>query len=455
MVKFKWKISIAYSMLLLVTIGLLALFLNKAIPNIPWAMFWQMVITLVTISSVFFFLWVRQLTSSLEELAELTQAFVAGDYDHKMLLPVDDEIGVIANNIQIMVTKWRQSLRENQKETSRVSTILASMVEGVIAFDQVGKIILLNNAAEKMFNITCDDAYKRYFLEVVRNSQLSDVLKATLGSGKHHVVEINYQDQIYRIYVAPILVAKKDMVQGAVMVLRNITEVRRLEQVRTDFVANVSHELRTPLTSIKGYLETLLDGAVEEVNIARQFLRTMENETIRLQRLIEDLLTLSKVETGKFEVVKKPIDLRYLLNHVIEILAPFLKERCSSLYIDIEDTLTSIMGHEDMLEQVFINLFDNAIKYSPDKSVITFKAYREEDGVILQVIDQGVGIPSDSLSRIFERFYRVDKARSRQVGGTGLGLSIVKHIVERHRGRIQVESQVGEGTAITVFLPLA
>ncbi|TLM99867.1 PAS domain-containing sensor histidine kinase, partial [bacterium] len=255
----------------------------------------------------------------------------------------------------------------------------------------------------------------------------------------------------FRVHLAPLKNASGTV--GVVAVLRDITEIRELERMRTEFVANVSHELRTPLTSIKGFVETLLDGAVEDKLLARHFLDIISEESNRLSRLIDDLLSLSHLEEKDASVNKVPVEMDKVIANIVSMLQPQMKEKNLDLEPVIAGNLPVIMADRDMMGQLLINLLDNAIKYTPAGGRINVEAVPAQQGIKVTVRDTGIGIPEESLPRLFERFYRVDKARSREMGGTGLGLAIVKHILELHGGSIEVNSELGRGTVFTFYLP--
>jgi two-component system phosphate regulon sensor histidine kinase PhoR len=258
-------------------------------------------------------------------------------------------------------------------------------------------------------------------------------------------------DRTFQVHLTSIRIDRA--FHGVVAVFHDVTELRRLEQVRRDFVANVSHELRTPLTSIKGYTETLMDGALEDASTARKFIASIQHHTTRLQALVEDLLQLSRIESGRIEVRFRPCFLEPIARRVLEAL----DERCTrkrlTLGFDCRMGLP-VRGDDALLELVLFNLLDNAIKYTPEGGSVTLRLFQEQNEGILAVADTGVGIPSEALPRIFERFYRVDRVRSREQGGTGLGLSIVKHTMDRLQGRVWVESAVGSGSTFYIALPV-
>ncbi|MCX5780973.1 MAG: ATP-binding protein, partial [Firmicutes bacterium] len=255
--------------------------------------------------------------------------------------------------------------------------------------------------------------------------------------------------QIFRVHVAPIKEENGD-IGGAVAVFHDVTDARNFDQMRSEFVSNVSHELRTPLTSIKGFVETLLDGAMENNGLCRRFLTIIDSETFRLGRLIEDLLTLSSIESKEHAIDTRPVCVADYVSNVMNIMGPQISEKSLRVEYICENNLPHIHADEDLLNQVLINLLDNAIKYTPQNGKITIRSQERDNRVLTTITDTGVGIPRESLSRVFERFYRVDKARSRDLGGTGLGLAIVKHIVESHGGEVMVESEVGKGSTFGV-----
>jgi two-component system phosphate regulon sensor histidine kinase PhoR len=240
-----------------------------------------------------------------------------------------------------------------------------------------------------------------------------------------------------------------------VLVAQDVTEVRRLERMRREFVANVSHELKTPLTSIKGLLETLLSGALEDPANNRRFVTIIDEDASRLGRLIDDLLELSQIESKAGALRLQPVPLRPLLDALLQAFRPQLDARQVTVRVDVDGDFPPVEADPDRLRQILSNLIDNAIKFNAPRGTVTIRASRDNGMARIAVTDTGLGIPAGDLPRVFERFYRVDKARSRELGGTGLGLAIVKHLVELHRGRVMVESRLGQGSTFTVFLPLA
>ncbi|NPV26615.1 MAG: phosphate regulon sensor histidine kinase PhoR [Firmicutes bacterium] len=411
-------------------------------------------ITTLLVSFVLAYHLARRMTRPIQDMCAVAQSLAQGDLDQRVWFNRDDELGELGNTINLMADRLKEMLRDFSQEKNKMQTILTSMVDAMIAFDQVGRVILINKAGEEVFRVREEDALGRYVLEVIRNHELEASIKEVLEEGNIVSKELKLiptSSRIYRVHIGAIK-SEVNRIQGAVAVFRDITDVRNFDQMRSEFVANVSHELRTPLTSIKGFVETLMDGAAEDRALRQRFLAIIESETKRLNRLIDDLLTLSSIESKQREVQFRPLDLARPVKKVVAMLNPRAVEKQITIECQIPVDLTQVWGDEDLLGQVVINLIDNAIKYTAPGGKIILKAAANQDEVIVQVVDNGIGIPANSLNRLFERFYRVDKARSRELGGTGLGLAIVKHIVESHGGRVWVESEMGQGSTFSFTL---
>ncbi len=336
-------------------------------------------------------------------------------------------------------------------EQSVIPVILSTMIEGVLVIDENFHVIKVNRAAENIFMQRENVLLYRQIQDITDNQDIIKLASEVLSKGKEAFQEITMipARQLYRVHGAPI----KDsygMVQGAVVIFHDFTEIRDFAQVRSEFVGNVSHELRTPLTSIKGFVETLLDGAMENSVICRRFLTIIDDESERLSRLIDDLLTLSSLESNDKISRLKPVCIAQSMRNVMNIMGPQISEKKLQVEFIYSRSLPYIRADEDLLGQVLINLLDNAIQYTPPQGKVIIRSLRDESRVITTFTDTGMGIPEDSLTRVFERFYRVDKARSRRHGGTGLGLSIVKHIVESHGGEVFVNSEIGKGSTFGI-----
>lgn len=342
-------------------------------------------------------------------------------------------------------------MTEFDQDKKIINAILSSMAEGVLVVDRNSRIILANKVAENIFLVREGFLLGQTFSTLPDYGKIRTMIGGVLRSGKEGYTEtlIWPHTQLFQVHVAPVK-GDNGSIDGAVAVLHDVTDARNFDQMRSEFVGNVSHELRTPLTSIKGFVETLLDGAMENNDLCRRFLNIIDSETYRLSRLIEDLLTLSSIESQERPMCLIPLCVANSVFNVLNIMGPQISEKSLRVDYIYEPNLAYINADEDLLNQVLINLLDNAIKYTPKKGTITIRSRERDSRVVTTITDTGMGIPHESLPRVFERFYRVDKARGREQGGTGLGLSIVKHIVELHGGEVLVESEVGKGSTFGV-----
>lgn len=412
--------------------------------------------TLATLMAVILsVLLARSIGSPLRDMAEAAREIARGNFRRKIRAASPDELGQLGEAFNYMAAELERNISELAERKNRMETILAAMADGVIAVDPQGKILLVNRAACEMLGISEDRARGKYVLEAVRNHDLAESLESAVrGEADTREIRLRSPRQAYvGVLSAPIFENEKDAVAGAVAVLHDVTEIRRLEQIRTDFVSNVSHELRTPVTSIKGFVDTLLDGAMEDRETLKRFLGIISHETDRLIQIISDLLELSRLESKGTQVRKSPVSLRDVVEAAIGIVQDRARQRNIDIAVDIEPDFPPVPADEALLVQVFVNLLDNAVKYTPEGGHVKVSARREDCTTRVDVSDTGIGIAPEHLPRIFERFYRIDKARSRQLGGTGLGLSIVKHIVERHGGQVSVASTPGEGSTFSFTLP--
>ncbi|MDD4980062.1 MAG: ATP-binding protein [Candidatus Omnitrophica bacterium] len=359
----------------------------------------------------------------------------------------------LIEGLNAKITALNEKIHKLESENSQMQAILSSMAEGVIAVDKESRILSINPAIEKIFNIIKKDAGGKFFLEVIRNNDISEIINNVLKKGEFISKELNLVwpiQKVFQINASPLF--ENAAVNGCLVVLHDITEIRKLEKMRSDFVANVSHELKTPLTSIKGFVETLLEGALEDKKNSRHFLEIIQEHANRLNILIRDLLDLSYLESQEAQLHKEEINLKDLTD---DILAGF-KSQLKKGPIKAENNLPaglSVKADKDKIGQVLTNLIDNAIKFNRENGTIKIYEQDSADKIKIVVEDSGTGIPPKDIPRIFERFYRVDKARSRELGGTGLGLSIVKHIVELHGGSVGVESTEGLGSGFFFTLP--
>jgi two-component system, OmpR family, phosphate regulon sensor histidine kinase PhoR len=398
----------------------------------------------------------RRVTRPVTEMQSIARRIAAGDFAQRVPISGTDEIAALGRTLNLMAESLSEKIQDLEGERAKVAAILDSMVEGVIAIDQRGRIVLMNHAARGIFDLDRQPVEGRPLLEIVRHKAILDLVAGgkslEMEGARRREIELGPPvDRILDVHASAMALAPSG--QGTLLVLHDVTELRRLERVRTEFVANVSHELRTPLTSIRGYLETLLDGALEEPANARRFLEIAHTHAERLSRLVDDLLQLSDIETGK--LVLKPAPLR--LHEVAADVMAFFEKQAAQKRLSLLNKVPldlRVQADWDRLTQILVNLVDNAVKYTPEAGEITLGAARGANGFVhVWVADTGIGIPSIDLPRITERFYRVDKARSRELGGTGLGLAIVKHLVQAHGGELWLESELGKGTTVNFSLP--
>jgi two-component system phosphate regulon sensor histidine kinase PhoR len=405
-------------------------------------------------------LWISgRITRPLEHLRIGAKRFAHGNLTHKLPLAGSQEISDLADTLNQMAVELDDKIRDIIEQRNEREAILTSMVEGVLAVDTQERLIRLNQTAARLIGVDPVRAQGRMLQEVVRNRELQQLVSAVLATQKPQEDEILLHDngggERYLHAHGTILRDSQGKKAGALLVLHEVTRLKKLEKVRRDFVANVSHELRTPVTSIKGFVETLLDGAMNNPEELPRFLQIVALQTDRLNAIIEDLLTLSRIEqeTEKAEIILTSGPIKNVLDTAIEVCR--MKASAKDLHFELNcDENLQAPINPPLLEQAIVNLLDNAIKYSPPGQVIHLGADSTKEGVVIQVRDHGCGIGREHLPRIFERFYRVDKARSRKLGGTGLGLAIVKHIAQAHGGRASVESAVGEGSTFFIYLPL-
>jgi two-component system phosphate regulon sensor histidine kinase PhoR len=397
----------------------------------------------------------RRLTRPVVAMEAVARRMSEGDFTANVPVRSPDEIGVLGRALNVMASRLREQIRDLEGEQAKARAILESMVEGVIAVDGRDHIVVANQGARRIFELR-GTPEGRPFLEVIRNVDLHQILgelrAAPGGAMQRRELRLSTPvERILAVNAVPLWIDGAEI--GVVLVLHDVTELRRLEQVRTEFVANVSHELRTPLTAIRGYLETLLDGALDEPEHARRFLEIAHRHTERLGRLVDDLTDLSNIELGKVSLHVGPVSVAEVVESVLAMIRPKAEQGEVALATDVGDGLT-VQADRDRLAQILINLVDNAVKYTPAGGRVTVRATGGAGGMVdIAVVDTGIGIPPADLPRITERFYRVDRARSRELGGTGLGLAIVKHLVTAHGGQLRIQSQPDRGTTVRLTLP--
>lgn len=389
----------------------------------------------------------------IDRIIYASRKFAKGDFHHKIYQDSADEIGELSKTLNKMAEDIETTIKKTELQNQHLTSILQSMAESIIMVDENSCILSINSATEKIFKISQGYSLGRPFLEVIRNTDMAEIITAVLQKNIFISKELSLiwpVNGIFQINASPIF--EKNAVTGCLLVIHDITEIRKLETIRRDFVANVSHELKTPLTSIKGFVETLLEGALDDRENNREFLRIIQDHVNRLDNLVNDLLKLSYLEAKEVVLEKHDCNIRELCDEILSGFGSQLGNKGIGVKNEIPDSLAA-KADRGKLEQVLINLIDNAIKFNKDKGFVRIYAQALPDEIKIIVEDSGAGIPAKDIPRIFERFYRVDKARSRQLGGTGLGLSIVKHIVELHGGMVGVESTEGLGSKFWFTLP--
>lgn len=406
----------------------------------------------------------RSLTKPLSDMATAARQLAAGNHSVRIQTSSRDEVGLLADTLNHMTDELRLKIEELSEDRAQLLAMLTSMVEGVMVLDYRGRILQVNPAWERMFGVTRAEARGRQSSEVFGHPELNTLVSTVLSTrtGQEDEIILTPSGRCLDVE-ASVAGGEQDNEACAVLVFHDITELRRLENIRKDFVANVSHELRTPLTSIKGYVEALLDGGKDDPETSVRFLDIILKQSDRLNLILEDLLQLSKIESGQVQFKQEPLHIGSVVERTIAMIKPLADKKQHRLSSQVAADLPLISGDQERLVQVLANLVDNAIKYTPEGGQITVAARRipvtknmadtQRDGVELTVTDSGIGIPEQDRPRVFERFYRVDKARSRELGGTGLGLAIVRHIVEGHGGQVWVEGNLPTGSRFVVRLP--
>jgi two-component system phosphate regulon sensor histidine kinase PhoR len=398
------------------------------------------------------------ITKPIKEIKNAAVDITQGKLDRSIRIESRDEIGQLAKAIDFMAASLKDKLSSIKDKNTKMEAILSSVVNGIIAVDSSQNILFINPMAQKMLDIHETNMAGKHLLQIIRNSKIDNMIKNILEDSTHeeNEISINYpEEKIFRLYSNAIRHPDSEGIIGIIIIIQDITEIRKLERMRSEFVANVSHELKTPLTSIKGFVETLKTGAIEDYDTSIRFLNIIEDEADRLNRLITDILSLSELESKKIKTRIEVIHTTPKINEIMSMLQNQAGKKNIKLSGAFGEQVGDLKGDPDQFKQMMINLIDNAIKYTPEGGKVQVSAHREDCWVVIKIKDNGIGIPKEHIPRLFERFYRVDKARSRNVGGTGLGLAIVKHIAMQFGGTIDVKSTLGKGTEFILTLPSA
>ncbi|MCS0654492.1 two-component system histidine kinase PnpS [Cytobacillus firmus] len=395
-------------------------------------------------------------TKPIESATQVAIELTKGNYRARTYEDQEDETGMLSKSINVLGRNLQEMVKSQEMQQDRLGALIENMGSGLILIDSRGYINLVNRPYKEVFNVNPSEYLYKLYYEVIEHKGITEVVEEIFMTEqkvkKQLIIPVNIERRYFEVYGVPII-GTNDEWKGILLVFHDITELKKLEQMRKDFVANVSHELKTPITSIKGFSETLLDGAMENKQTLNDFLNIILKESDRLQSLIQELLDLSKIEKQGFSLSIQQLDLADVLEDVVAIMKGKAAEKEIVLEYKREDKPVYIEGDVHRLKQVFINIISNAISYTPNQGVVYISSADSDRTVLTEIRDTGIGIEAGEIPRIFERFYRVDKARSRNSGGTGLGLAIVKHLVEAHKGTISVKSEVGKGTAFIIELP--
>jgi len=400
----------------------------------------------------------RRISRPIEHMRDGARRFAQGELTHRLPLPDTYEFSELAETLNRMAEQLRLRMEEITSQRKNTEAVLSSMREGVIATDMEQRVISMNTAAATMFSTSMETFQGRSILEVIRNHEFREIMDRSLTNGESIESDILYhqngRESTFNVHCTP-LVDELHARMGGLVVISDVTQLRRLENMRRDFAASVSHEIKTPLTAIKGFVETLSTGDLDDRGETRRFLEIIDKHVNRLAAIIDDLMQLSRIEqdTEFQQIGLERSHIEDVLKAAIGFCTESIQDKAVDVQLSCEEGLSGRID-ATLLEQAAVNLLDNAIKYSPENSMIRIEAVTAGHEIQIRFVDQGMGIARKHLPRLFERFYRVDKARSRKLGGTGLGLAIVKHIAQAHGGKVTVESELGRGSTFTLHLPV-
>ena len=397
----------------------------------------------------------RLVIRPLEEIRQSVNHFMSGFFTERIRLGYHKELSGLAGQLNLLAETVQEKIRALSQNLTESQALLAGMEEGVLILDFKGRVNKMNKAMEAITYPSSVSHIGKHYLEVFRDPELNALIQSTLSSqkgGRGSISLLGKPGKSYHVQ-SSFIPETGNGLEGVLVVFHDVSDLKRLERIRQEFVANVSHELRTPLTAIKGYVEALLDSGMEKDSQNEKYLEVIARHADRMGKIVEDLLLLAEMEAADHSLKKEILPLAELIQTAIESLRPVSDLKEQVIETRLPSDLPTIIGDSQKIFQVMVNLLNNAVHYTPAKGRITIEAKSVEKGVEAIVSDTGIGIPAEELPRIFERFYRVDKGRSREQGGTGLGLSIVKHIIESHGGRVSVQSEIGRGSRFSFFLP--
>jgi len=408
------------------------------------------------LSIIIALLFAHRLAAPIEAMERFTERLRRGDTSGTIFINTSDETKTLADNINYLVEELNSKIHIANEESSKLVTAFASMTEGVMILDAADRIEVVNRAMNNILALRFGDVTGKTLIEVSRSVDLQRAFltyKQTREPVSREITLGSRQPVVLTVSISGIQGDKGS--EKTMIVFHDITRLKKLEQVRVDFVANVTHEIRTPLTAILGYLETLREGAIEKPDEARKFIDIILKHAGRLNRLVEDLLTISKIELGEVKINFENTSLADALNNVLPLIEPKAKLKNIAITNLVGEKAPQIKADRDRLAQIFVNVLDNAVKFTPENGKVSVDAKEANGYIVTTISDTGIGIPKEEIERLGERFYRVDKNRSRELGGTGLGLSIVKHLMIAHGGKMEITSQLGQGTKVALYFPLA
>ncbi len=389
------------------------------------------------------------ITGPIKELTFKAKQMSQGDFDQKVNVKSNDEIGQLGTMFNFLIDQLKKSMSSLQQEKSKMETTFKYMADGVLTVDINGNIIHANPVAKNLLLLTNEE---EKYDDVVVNIKDSMLLSKLKSKDYHGTDILEQNDETYLVDYAPFM-NNENEIGGVIIVFKNITEQYKIDKLQREFVANVSHELKTPITTIKSYAETLLDGALEEKQIAEDFLNVINSESDRMSRLVSDLLRLSRMDYEQTKWKKDKLNINEMVNQTAKKLSIQAKNKNITMHVGLISSDMNVLFDRDGFEQILLNIAGNAVKYTPENGNVWIDAFRENGKVNIAIRDDGIGIPKEDQPRVFERFYRVDKARARELGGTGLGLSIAKQIAEAHDSSLSINSQLNKGTEIIITIP--
>jgi two-component system phosphate regulon sensor histidine kinase PhoR len=430
---------------------------DRSVDKLRFSIF-QVLLLIIILSMIVAFIFSMKVISPIQEIEAFTDKIRKGDVSGMLMIDSRDEIGQLSKNINDMVAELQEKIRVANEEKWKLRAAFASMAEGVMVLDSQNRIEGLNKGMAEMIGREYADIVGKTPIEAFRNIALQDALNRFRQAGEIVLEEITLGDENPMILDVNISAVKSLPGQDpkTMIVFHNVTRLKKLEQVRADFVANVTHEIKTPLTAIIGFVETLQQGAIDDRAKAQKFLLTIHENAQRLNRLVDDLLTLSSIELGETKLHLEGLALEDVFETALTLISLRAALKNVRIQRDVQPGLPMVLADRDRLVQILVNVLDNAVKFTPEGGSVSITASPEVQGsVVIKITDTGIGISKSELPRLGERFYRIDKTRSREMGGTGLGLSIVKHLMKAHEGSMEIESTLGKGTTVSLHFPVS